>query len=1105
MFAIRNAAAARWLGVLILVLAAAHAPAQADKYPLINSGELIKQASEKHDAGDYKEALRLYGQINRSDTNYADVIYEVAYSLYADSQYQACLAKCAEGIRLYPAERTKYILLQGSALDELDRMDEAVATYTEGLQLQPYNHLFFFNRAVVYNRKKMYDSARADFQQCLLINPYYASAHYLIAADYLRQGLLPPAMMAAQMYLLLAPSGRYQKAAIQLMNKITKGTDEATEAAAQATDEMLGNYAPVQQILLSKAALDKSYKLNTSLDDPLVRQSLVIIEQLQLDTGSTDFAMQVYAPFFKKMLQQNLLDPMYYTMFGGLDIAAIQSWLKKNDKLTKQLVEQAQRYLNDIRTSHQLKYHERATNSYCYLWEDGFVKGEGPCKNNDPTAYYGAWTLYHNNGAVSNKGTLDDQKRRQGIWQTYYRNGQLKEKTNYTDNLAQGASLAWHENGQPWLEYNVRNDTLHGKQKSYFYNGMPRIESEYEAGKQTGEEREYTYTGFLHAISQYKNGQKEGPQVLYYPNGKKKEELNYQNGKEEGPFAAYNQDGQLTLRGSFKAGKRHGLWVGYYNNGQPKDSTMYVDGEITGVFSEYFENGMVSRRGRYQNKKLDGQLDEYDDDGKLFCRSVYDRGRLREISYFNKKNETISSATTRNGKINIVTYSPDGYKTSEGMYDKEGYRNGDYTAYYKSGAVYRRQQYINGKEEGPTIEYFANGAKRGETSYKSGVEDGYKISYHISGKIASEGWVKDDQQEQQFRFYSASGLLTSTEFYKAGDLDGYNTHYYPNGNIKWDIRYWNSWIQHWTQYDSNGVVLSDMPLEKGDGPLLLKHFNGNTMTRSSYKNYLLNGPYEMFYYDGRRQFAGSYKNGQQIDSAIYWHYNGKPEAKGYYVLGQREGSWKYYTEEGNLREEETYVHGNLHGRDVIYNADGTLERIIHFKEGRLHGPYQLYGPGGQLAVQLNYRNGQLVSYTYEGKDGKLLPAKPLKPTGDQIVAYYKSGAKSAEIEVKDEEQHGIKKLFAPDGTVIQQEMRVLGYIHGLRTFFYPNGKPRLEETFNHGELHGATRGYHPNGKLKFEKYYVDDDAHGSWKYYNEAGALVQTRVYYYGTLLSVKE
>ncbi|MCU0333685.1 MAG: hypothetical protein MUF62_01395 [Chitinophagaceae bacterium] len=1103
---LKRRATACWLGALALVLLSMQAQAQADKYPLINSGALMKQASEKHDAGEYKEALRLYNQIDRSDTNYADVIYEVAYSLYADSQYQACLNKCAEGVRLYPTERTKYILLQANALDDLDRMDESIATFTEGLQLQPYNHLFFFNRAVVYNRKKMYDSARADFQQCLLINPYYASAHYLMAAHYMRTGQLPPAMMAAQMYLLLAPAGRYKSNAVQLLSKISKGADEAAEAAANASEAALGNFAPVQQILLSKAALDKSYKLKTSLDDPIVRQSQVIIEQLQYDANSDDFAMQVYTPFFSEVMKRNQLDPMYYSMFGGLEIASIQNWLKKNEKQTQALVGTAQDYLNAIRTSHQLKYPDRAPNSYCYLWEDGYMKGKGPCKNNDPSLYYGDWELYHSNGHLSNKGTLDEQKRKQGIWQVYYRNGQLKEKTNYVDNNANGLSLAWHENGQPWLEYNMKNDSLHGKQKTYFYNGLPRIESEYESGKQIGKETEYTYRGTLHATSYYKAGTKDGPQALYHPNGKKKEELNYTNGEEEGPVTVYDEDGNIILKGGFKTGKRHGPWVGYYSNGKLKDSTTYAEGEVTGVFSEYFDNGSISRRGNYVNKKLDGKLDEFDDDGKLFCQSLYDRGRLREITYFNKKGEVISATNTRSGKATIITYSPDGYKTSEGVYDKEGYRNGDYTAYHKSGTVYRRQKYVNGDEEGPTTNYYANGSKRTETSYSAGVEDGYKISYHRSGKIASEGWVKEGKQEQNFRFYSASGRLTSTEYYLEDDLHGYSTQFYGNGKPSWDIRYWNSWIQHWTQYDSTGKVLSDMPLEKGEGPLLLKHANGAPLTRSTYKNYLLNGRYENFYFDGRKRFSGMYKNGQQTDSATHWYYNGKIEVTGKYEWGQREGLWKYYTEDGKLREEETYLHGNLHGRDVMYNTDGTLDRVLNFKGGSLHGPCLIYGPGNMLAVQINYKEGQLVSYTYEGKDGKPLPEKMLKPTGDKIVAYYKTGAKSAEIEVKDEDEEGAKVVYAPNGTIIQKEVRILGFLHGTRTFYYPaDGKPRLEESFNHGELHGPSRSYYANGKLKAEKFFTDDEAHGTWKYYNEAGVLTQTRVYYYGTLISVKE
>src|SRR5262249_35809447 len=63
-------------------------PAQ-ENNPLINSGEIIKEAVKLHDEGKYKEAISLYKKINRSDTNYVFAMYELALSYSADSQYNA--------------------------------------------------------------------------------------------------------------------------------------------------------------------------------------------------------------------------------------------------------------------------------------------------------------------------------------------------------------------------------------------------------------------------------------------------------------------------------------------------------------------------------------------------------------------------------------------------------------------------------------------------------------------------------------------------------------------------------------------------------------------------------------------------------------------------------------------------------------------------------------------------------------------------------------------------------------------------------------------------------------------------------------------------------
>src|ERR1044071_2075219 len=60
--------------------------AQNNPNPPINSAELIHKGVEQHDKGEFKEAIRTYRQVHRSDTNYVWALYELGLSYTADSQ-----------------------------------------------------------------------------------------------------------------------------------------------------------------------------------------------------------------------------------------------------------------------------------------------------------------------------------------------------------------------------------------------------------------------------------------------------------------------------------------------------------------------------------------------------------------------------------------------------------------------------------------------------------------------------------------------------------------------------------------------------------------------------------------------------------------------------------------------------------------------------------------------------------------------------------------------------------------------------------------------------------------------------------------------------------
>ena len=64
----------------------------------VNSGELLKKAVKLHDENKFKEAVALFRQIPRNDTNYVLALYEQALSLQADSNYPAALQAVRLGL-----------------------------------------------------------------------------------------------------------------------------------------------------------------------------------------------------------------------------------------------------------------------------------------------------------------------------------------------------------------------------------------------------------------------------------------------------------------------------------------------------------------------------------------------------------------------------------------------------------------------------------------------------------------------------------------------------------------------------------------------------------------------------------------------------------------------------------------------------------------------------------------------------------------------------------------------------------------------------------------------------------------------------------------------
>ena len=1069
---------------------------------IINSGELIKKASELHDKQEYKKAIDIYKQISRSDTNYSNALYELSLSTFTDKQLEPSLQYAKKGMELFPEDFARFGVQAANALDEMGKSEDALKIYDEALAKNPHAYLLYFNKGISLLKLKRNAEAKSNFQQCLLINPYYSSAHYHMGNIYLSEGNLVPSMLAYKTYLLITPEGKFLKNTVNNLDAIAKVTDEILGFVKAKKTSREDNFDMLQQIILSKIALDAQYKLQVKLEDKMVRQIQVVDEKLEYKSSDKGFAMQFYVPLYT-MLYKDDFEPMIYSIFAGVTLEDVEKWRKKNGKALEKMSTKAVTYFNDIKTTRILQETDRKNAAIKYYHENGEFLGKGNfTTEKGKLLTTGNWEFYHSNGALKAKGNFLPTGEKQGEWSYYYSNSLLKEKSNFEKESLEGKTEAWYVNGNKKYTGTYSNNKVNGLLTNYYYNGLLLRKTNFINDKKDGAEEEYTSNGFLSYKAKYANDEKEGTVVFFHNNGQKQDELNYTKGKAQGRYKSYYKDGKVNTEGDYINDLKQGLWTILYPNGKFKEKTTYKDNEITGEFTEYYEDGKLSRKGNYTKKKIDGKLEYFSEDGLMYCDAVYDKGRLREIVFYDKKGNVLSNTSTRKGAADITFYSAEGIKTSQGFFNKDGTKEGEHLTYYASGKVSEKTFFKDGLQDGIHTTYYANGQINDENNFKEGVEDGQSKGFFSNGKSNYEGWVINDKKQQNILFYNLKGDIKTKNYYLNNELDGYSEYYYP-GNVKdCDYRYHNGWLEEIIQFDTTGKVIVNTVLNKGKGALVLKHNNGKKYIECNYDNYEINGIYKSFYFDGTPLSVSYYENGSLDSNFKSFFYGGKLQTEGSYKNGEKIGTWKYYYDNGKISEEENYKEGKLSGEDRFYRRDGRVNKISHYKENQLDGEYTYYGDNDQLALIINYRKDEVVSYTYEDKAGKLVTPITLKGSTGKINGYYKNGTQSAELHLVNNSFQGAKKFFYCTGTPLFEGVTDIGYENGPKKMYYPNGKIETEETLELGNINGIRKTYYPNGKLQKEENFYNDDLHGICKYYEETGKLIQTRNYFYDNLLT---
>ena len=1073
--------------------------------PLLNSATVIDKGVALHDQGKYKEAIAAYLQVPASDTNYTRVLHELILSYYNDSNFVAAEQYARLALERFPENSQEWYAMLADVYDDSKRVDEALKIYDTVLTQNPYNYLAYFNKGVCLFRAEKYDEATLDFQRCALLNPYHTSTHYFLGKISLLKGNLVQAMMSFATNLLLSPGNHYQKNAIHLLNSIAEMNTDVTVLLKKYKPGKTDDFDIVQEIITSKIALDKKYKLQADIEDQIVRQLQAMMEKLEYNASDKGFWMQYYVPLFKNLYDHKKFEPLVFEMFSKVDIKKVNDYVDKEKKKINEMSTEAVNYLNGIRESQELQYTNRETAKTRYYIKNYLITGKGEYTktNKGENEFTGPWEFYHQNGRIKSKGNFDGEGKRTGEWKYYYNSGIPQEITIYEKDLAQGKSEVWHDNGLTYSLTNYKNDQRDGPETTYFYSGQTRSVINYKMGKKEGPAKYYTLDGSLQATRIFSDDKQEGEEIFYYSNGKISSKAMYVNDNPSGEYNEYYDNGKLKRSGAFEEGKKTGAWKSFYKNGQPEYVENYAKNELDGEYAAYYEDGKPETKTVYRKGEIDGKKEDYDVDAVLYCETIFEKGRLRDIKFFDKAGQVISNTSSRKGNADIVFYSPDGFKTRAGYFTKDGQQDGQGFFYYKNGKKSSEVNYKDGLLEGKRIQYYSDGKVSQEGTYAKNEPEGYFVNYYNNGQVSNEGWYVNGEKQGTFLYYNQLGNLTSKVYYLNDKIQGITEYYHPDGKHDYDEYYDNAWFNKLVQYDSSGKISATSEVVKGNGKMSLKHFNGKPYIEAIYKNYTLNGIYRTFNGDGSTRSQSFYKNGLLDSSYKAWFSNGKLEREGSYHDGEKTGAWKYYWRNGQLSEIEVYEEGKVDGKDIQYNEDGSVDKEINFKKGTMDGESKIFADNKQLAIVLYYRNDVLTGYSYEDKSGNLVPVIPLKGGSGTATAYFRSGVKSAFMEFSESNIDGQRIIYASNGKEYIAVNRINGDQHGLKKIYYPSGKIMKEENYFYGNLHGVSKHYNENGSLISELNYYDGDLHGVCKYY-EGGKPAETEMYYYGLLESKK-
>jgi uncharacterized protein len=1068
------------LAIFILISTVSYS----QKAVFINSGEIMKSAQTAYDSGNYEAAIVELRKIHERDTNYVESLGDLAFAYFDNKQYDKALEACELALK-EPSKFKVYVLTaKGLALDKSGQFQVAVDFFKKLIDDYPSEYQLHYHLGNIYYNNKDYNSARDCYFRALSMNPFHAFSHLHLGAVAMKLDHKVHAMLSYGIFLGIKPN---DNARLVIIDKFVTNQAEAEEKVPALNTP--NAFEKLDQIVRAVIVNDKNFKSQFPFNVTTAKQYEMLFQQLDLNSkDENDPWLKFYLPLYKSILARNQVEPFVYHIFTSTTIEQVKKWLKKNDKVLTESLENLSADLKKKRLFPVLpsRFPEGTQGWYT---DNGDLGALG--KVNSAEKEIGFWQYFRPNGELSSEGTYGTPEVKTGIWKYYDEEGRL----NKTENQDTGEMTGFHPNGNKRNHYFVKD------------------------GKAQGTVELYYLCGVLSEKLNYNNGEPDGKGETYYPNGKVKEQYRHVAGKLDGEYITFTVDGKLKSKFSYKAGSAEGPYIEYYPSGKIATTGTYLNNETHGEWKYYYSNGKLNRAGSFNNGKGTGEWRYYNHHGQLtevrpfnieekrhgenqffshgslFCIHTYNKGLLVQLRYYDRNKKEIASFGNKDGSFKFKTFFPTGELQSEGTY-KKGELDGEQKFYYRTGQLLSKYFHKDGQLQGESTDYYLNGPKKSISHYVDNALDGYYQSFFQNGQLESEGYFLKGNREQQWLVYYADGTLERDYYYLHGDFYHRNFDYAPDGkrmgyNTYGENEYLKE-IAHVNARNENTIKTST------EGSRMIfddRYANKKSAGRFEVLCGSLDQILETRTPDGTKLTSSTLVAGEREGRYQSYDFSGTLISDGYYSHGEAEGGWKTYHENGKMDCSSWYFNDEPDSVWTYHYPSGEVQSLIPYASGGRNGIAKYFAPDGTATIEKEWYDDDIIAFREMTPTGW---GEWKKFTSDaNLEAYYPNGKKSSEEHFKNGVLSGLRRIYFNNGKVCNEYNFINGDYEGPFFKSYSNGVVFQKGKFRLDELQGKVEYFNPDGSPLKSEDYVNGSRHGKSILYNNK-AKVKEVIYFGG-------